>query len=188
MTLHPGKFVLLLALLIAPPALGAALAGVQFPDRVEVAQKSLTLNGLGIRTATILSVKVYVAGLYLEKRSSDAKRILASAEPKRLALQFLRNVDRDEIESAWIEGLKKNVKDTRPFEARMKQLTSRIPDLKKGDRVTFDFVPGQVEVTLLHGTKATVPGDDFARALLAIWLGPKPPNEDLKAGLLGKPN
>jgi hypothetical protein len=111
---------------------------------------------------------------------------LQSPEAKRLALQFLRDVDRGEIESAWIEGLHNNVKDTRPFDGRIKQLMARIPDLKKGDRVTFDFVPGGVEVTLLHGTKATISGDDFARALLAIWLGPKPPNEDLKSGLLGK--
>jgi Chalcone isomerase-like len=32
---------------------------------------------------------------------------------------------------------------------------------------------------------ALVEGDDFARAFLAIWLGAKPPNPSLKAGLLG---
>jgi hypothetical protein len=30
------------------------------------------------------------------------------------------------------------------------------------------------------------PGKAFADALLAVWLGPKPPSEELKAGLLGR--
>ena len=33
--------------------------------------------------------------------------------------------------------------------------------------------------------KGPIPGEDFARALFGIWLGPKPPNPDLKSGLLG---
>jgi hypothetical protein len=30
-----------------------------------------------------------------------------------------------------------------------------------------------------------IKGDDFATAFLSIWLGPHPPNADLKSGLLG---
>ena len=30
-----------------------------------------------------------------------------------------------------------------------------------------------------------IEGADFALAFLSIWLGPEPPNEDLKSGLLG---
>ena len=30
-----------------------------------------------------------------------------------------------------------------------------------------------------------VPGDDFAKAFLAIWLGTEPPNPEIKTGLLG---
>ena len=30
----------------------------------------------------------------------------------------------------------------------------------------------------------TIAGDDFARSMLAIWLGPKPPTGALKRGLL----
>ena len=35
------------------------------------------LNGLGLRTATMLKVKVYVIGLYLENKSSDPQAIIA---------------------------------------------------------------------------------------------------------------
>lgn len=32
----------------------------------------------------------------------------------------------------------------------------------------------------------TVAGEDFNRAMLRIWLGPKPPTEDLKNRMLGR--
>jgi len=32
--------------------------------------------------------------------------------------------------------------------------------------------------------KGTIEGDDFATALLCVWLGAKPPTEDLKKGML----
>jgi hypothetical protein len=34
--------------------------------------------------------------------------------------------------------------------------------------------------------KGVIEGDDFNRAMLRIWLGPKPPSGDLKNGMLGK--
>lgn len=33
--------------------------------------------------------------------------------------------------------------------------------------------------------KGTIEGDDFVTALLRVWLGAKPPTEDLKNGMLG---
>ncbi|MCK5377655.1 MAG: chalcone isomerase family protein [Acidobacteria bacterium] len=33
--------------------------------------------------------------------------------------------------------------------------------------------------------KGTIEGDDFAAALLRVWLGAKPPTEDFKEGMLG---
>ena len=38
----------------------------------------------------------------------------------------------------------------------------------------------------MNGTvKGTIKGDDFAKAFLFIWLGPEPPNPEIKSGLLG---
>ena len=60
-------------------------------------------------------------------------------------------------------------------------------DFKKGDLLTFTYRPDvgvQVEVNGIR--KGILQGDDFAHSLLAIWLGPKPPTGELRAGLLGK--
>ena len=39
-----------------------------------------------MRTATLLKVKVYVIGLYLEETSTDAKAIIESSQLKRVAM------------------------------------------------------------------------------------------------------
>jgi hypothetical protein len=40
-------------------------------------------------------------------------------------------------------------------------------------------------VTLNSENKGIIEGDDFGAALLRVWLGPEPPTEELKNGLLG---
>jgi hypothetical protein len=42
-----------------------------------------------------------------------------------------------------------------------------------------------VTVDMNGAAGSPIQGPDFAMALLSVWLGPKPPNADLKAGLLG---
>jgi hypothetical protein len=60
-------------------------------------------------------------------------------------------------------------------------------DIKTGGRVILSYTPGGgVEVSVNGVTKGTIKGDDFAKALFAIWLG-DPPNPEIKTGLLGGP-
>ncbi len=55
-----------------------------------------------------------------------------------------------------------------------------------GEPLTFIHKPGAgIQVDVNGAAKGTIKGDDFARALLSIWLGPQPPNLELKSGLLG---
>jgi hypothetical protein len=54
--------------------------------------------------------------------------------------------------------------------------------------MSFTYKPRSgVLVDVGGAAKGTVEGDDFAKALLSIWLGARPPNANLKAGLLGGP-
>jgi hypothetical protein len=49
------------------------------------------------------------------------------------------------------------------------------------------YVPGTgTRLTVKGNDKLTIPGQPFAKALFTIWLGPNPPNSDLKKGLLGQ--
>jgi hypothetical protein len=71
---------------------------------VAAAGGTLGLNGLGIRKATMLKVHVYVAGLYLGEKTSEASAILGSDQPWQLALRFVRGVDAGDIRDAFSEG------------------------------------------------------------------------------------
>jgi hypothetical protein len=62
-----------------------------------------------------------------------------------------------------------------------------MPDLKKGDELIFTFRTGEaVDVEINGRSLGNIPGEDFARGLLAAWLGPAPPTSDLKEGMLGR--
>jgi hypothetical protein len=174
--------------LFAGTAWGAERAGVQMPDAVSASGQNLVLNGLGVREASMFNVDVYVAGLYLRQRTSDSSQILRPDEPKILQMTFVHDVSRDQMNKAWREGFEKNAGPRVPsLQSRINQLGGWMVDRKKGDTLTFVYLPGRgVEVRVSGVSKGTIPGDDFAEALFSVWLGAHPPNEGLKAGLLGR--
>src|SRR5215471_8790877 len=69
--------------------LGKACQGVNFPEQTQDQANPLTLNGLGLRQATMFKVNVYVAALYVAQKSTDANALLASNTPKQLVLHFV---------------------------------------------------------------------------------------------------
>ena len=79
---------LLVAVFLGLPAVAGQLAGVTLPDQVSVRGQTLVLNGLGLREATVLMVNVYVAGLYVEIKSSDPDVILKADRTKQLDATF----------------------------------------------------------------------------------------------------
>lgn len=177
-----------LFLLFAIPASAGKRAGVSMPDRITVEGKTLVLNGMGVREATFLNIDVYVAGLYLENKSSNAREIINSEKLKRIHMHFVRNVDRSDITDAWSEGFKKNAgKNLGALKSRIARLNGWMTDIKNGQTLTFTYVPGKgVQVHVKGSYKGTIPGADFARVFISIWLGPHPPNKGLKKGMLGK--
>jgi hypothetical protein len=174
-------------------ALGAGIAdakqcqGVNFPDQTQVEGTTLTLNGLGLRQATMLKVKVYVAALYVTKTSSDPNTLIGSNTPSELILEFVRDVGAGDLTKGWTEGFEKNSKDQLPaLKERIAMLNGWMTDIKTGQRLTFINKPGAgVQVDVNGTVKGTIKGDDFAKAFLSIWLGADPPNPEIKSGLVG---
>lgn len=173
--------------LAAPASHARECLGVSFPDRMRVDGSDLALNGLGVRKATFLKVNVYVAALYASKPSKDPKALVAASGPDELILHFVRNVGVDDLTKAWNEGFERNSKPQLPaFKERIAKLNGWMSDMKTGQRLSFIRRPGAgIEVGVDGTVKGTIEGDDFARALLSIWLGETPPNPELKQGLLG---
>ena len=179
----------LVAALILP--LGTARArecdGVSFPEHLTVQGQTLTLNGLGIRTATFLRIKVYVGALYLAHPSGDAAAILGAREPSEMVLHFLWGVSASRLRDAWNQGFAQSAPAQRArLRSRLAQFDRWMVGVKSGQSMAFVHVPGKGLAYLLDGVpRGTIAGDDFARAFLGIWLGPRPPGRQLRAGLLG---
>lgn len=173
--------------LAASTAMAGKRAGITMPDTVTVENKVLTLNGMGLREATIFNVDVYVAGLYVENVSSDPAKIVAANEIKVIVLRFKRDVERDDIVKAWNQGFMGNATVAlTKLTPLIAQLNRWMPSFSEGDTLTFTALPGKGVAVDINGTrKGVLEADDFARSLVSIWLGPKPPTGNLKRGMLG---
>lgn len=159
---------------------------VTLPTRVEVEGQSLVLNGMALRKKAIF--KVYVAGLYLPQKSSNADAILSADGPRRILLQFLRSVSANQMCDALNDGLKDNTPSA-PAELRQKFATmcGFFEEIKKGEQFVFTYLPGRGTTVEVKGArKGTIEGKEFADALFRAWIGLRPgPGEDFKRKLLG---
>jgi hypothetical protein len=181
----------LVFLSIAFPALAADVAGVKLEDRDRVASSELVLNGAGLRKRAFF--QVYAIGLYLPERKTLAAELVAATGPKRVAIHMLRDVEADQFSGALADGVKDNHSEAEAtaLEPRVKQLAAIMAEMKeakKGMRITLDWVPAAGTQVTVEGKPAgaPIPGEDFYRALLRIWLGDKPVQDDLKKALLGE--
>ena len=183
------KISLLLLLVLASGALAGegfrTLKSVTMPESRSQEGKTLSLNGIGLRTKVVF--KVYVAGLYLEKVSSDGLAIAGAEQLKLMELVFLRAVDGADVAGAITGGFEKNAGPGLPaLKDRVAKFSRLIPDVKKGDRLVFLYRPGSgLEVQANGKTAGSVEGKDFADTLFRVWLGDYPADKALKAGLLG---
>jgi len=166
------------------------IAGQTVPDTAEVAGKQLILNGAGKRVKIVFDV--YVAALYTTAKTADADAVITSTAPRRVELRMLRTVSATTMYEALAEGIEANIgKDGMKKYATQIAALSKIFDeaksASKGDIIEIDFIPGQGTILTIRGkTYPTIEGDDFASAMLSIWLGTKPAQESLKKKLLGE--
>ena len=176
---------LICCLLVAP--LGAAeLAGVTMHDRIEAGGESLVLNGLGLRKKAIF--KIYVGGLYLPAKQSDAGKIFAADAARRMVLHVVyKGLSKDQLVGGWDDCLAANHPSaSSEVKSGFETLNGWMEEVKKGGRLTFTYLPGSgTEVTVKGQSKGSIAGKPFADALFACWIGDKPATEDLKEGLLG---
>lgn len=165
------------------------LEGQTFESPVRVANQELHLNGVGLRG--VLMIKGYVAGLYLPRPARSLHEITSQGGARRLQLRMLRSATPEDFTSALGAGMRVN---TRP--AKLASLADRVTDLKaaihaagaaqRGDVINFDYLPGEGTVLTVNGRRQgpAIPGEDFFQAVLAIFIGERPVDPQLKKGLL----
>ncbi len=168
---------------------GREVAGVDLPDSVELKEGAapLVLNGAGIRKKFFFSV--YLASLYLPSAMDSADKILTTDRPNRVQMDMLYSkVEKEKLVSAWNEGFSANNSSDAlaALQDRIDQFNGMFETLVSGDRVQLDYLPDQGTRVVINGTeRGVIPGPDFNRALLKIWLGESPVTSSLKQDLLG---
>ncbi|MBI3897969.1 MAG: chalcone isomerase family protein [Gammaproteobacteria bacterium] len=169
-------------------AFGKEIAGVQVPDTVTVQTNDLVLNGAGIRTRVFF--KIYVGALYLKAREGNTLSVLAAPAPKSVRLHLLHSeISADKLVDAWNDGFAANhtADELKALKARIDQFNKLFPTVFRGDVIRLDLLlDGSTEVFINDKKRGAVPGEDFQKALLKIWLGNNPVDKDLKQALLGK--
>jgi hypothetical protein len=167
------------------------VSGVKLADPIDLAGTKLHLNGAGIRYKAVF--KVYVAALYLDKKSATPDEVYAAPGAKRMNITLLREIDSNELGKSFTKAFEENAPKTEmsrliPGLLKMGQVFSDQKKMMAGESFTIDWVPGTGTMISVKGKAQGEPVKEveFYNAMLRIWLGPKPADWKLKDELLGK--
>jgi len=172
-------------LLLSSQAFALDVAGVNVAPTVAVQQKTLLLNGAGIRKK--LFVKVYVGSLYTERKVTTPAQLLADPGEKLIRMSFVyKKVEKEKIIEAFTEGLANNSPGVARSAEAKAFLSWFTADFVAGDTVDISLSPDGT-VAASHNGKAlgTVRSPALVQGVLLIWFGEKPADGGLKKGMLG---
>ncbi|MDP3785864.1 MAG: chalcone isomerase family protein [Undibacterium sp.] len=177
------------SLLFSAPVSAETIAGVKLDDTIQVGSHNLKLNGAGIRYKVFF--KVYVGALYLPEFKHTTPEVLALPGAKRVNLVMLRELSNDDLGQRFLDGLRANLdvnERTKLVGAMISfgKMFSLVPKLKKGDVLSFDWIPNVGVVCMFNGEKIgeIINDPNFYSAVLKIWIGNHPAEEALKNKML----
>ena len=164
--------------------------GFKFDDTLKLGNGDLVVNGTGVRSKF---GKRYAMALYVPAKAGDAKGVLSQKGPKRIAINLIKDVDGDTFAGAVTKGINNNSSDAEQaaLKDRVKQLSDTVNalgEIKAKSSIVFDWIPEKGTILTINGQQKgkEIAGEDFYNALLKVWLGEDPVQNDLKQGLLGK--
>ena len=185
---------LLLTVALATPALAQEVAEPKSGVKFAAKSGDMSLLGVGLRTKTMLKVKVYAVGFYVadsalagplaaHKGKTDSpafyKDLVWGDFGKQIVMKFTRDVTADQIRGAFRETLEGTTK--------LDQFLGYFGDTKEGQEYVITWKPGGILATKVIGVdKPEIADKNFAAAVFGIWLGEKPIQGDLKKGLASR--
>jgi len=172
-------------------AAATTIGGVSFLARADVAGEPLQLNGVGMRASAVL--KGFAAALYLPQPARSAEQALQPVGAKRLRMRMLLDVPTELFAYTIRKYVRRNVPEAQQgalqdrlgaFDASLRA----VGQVRNGDTIDLDFVPGSGLVLAINGRprSAPIPGADLYAAVLQVFIGERPVDAKLKAGLLGQ--
>ena len=191
---HALTLLSLAAIALAPKARadssGMSIGGVSFAPRAEVGGQQLWLNGVRMRASAV--IKGFAAALYLPEPARSGEQALRAPGAKRLRMRMMLDVPTEVFVHAIHKYMQRNL--TEPQQAalndRLSTLDARLRALGQvadGDVIDLDFVPASGLLIAINGRIRVAPisGADLYEAVMQVFLGERPVDAKLKAGLLG---
>ncbi len=103
-------------------------------------------------------------------------------------MYLLQNLSEATCANNTINGIEKNITelDFKKLQKPIHTFVSFYDDAKKGSTITINFLPGGETELLMRGKKrGSVKDEALQQAILKVWLGDKPPTEEIKQSMLG---
>jgi hypothetical protein len=154
------------------------------------------LNGAGMREKIflVIPVDVYVAGLYLKSKASEAQAIIDADETMMLKLQVVSShLTSEKFNNATLEGFRESTGgNTAPIQKEIDLFMKAFAEeIRQGDVFDIQYVKDKGVRVYKNGKntpEVQIPGLNVKKALFGIWLGKRTESylQVLAAKLLGK--
>ena len=179
-------FLVFMMLITTPSVSGLSVDvdGVRFNRTVDAMDQRLHLHGAGLLKYMVF-IKAYAGALYLPE-SVPSEQVLKPVA-KQLVLEYFHPIKGEDFAKATRKKIADNVTadQVNVLQSRIDNLAALYRDVKPGDRYALTYIPDKGTTLSLNGKPlGSIPGDDFARAVFAIWLGVNPIDQKFRDQLL----
>jgi hypothetical protein len=181
--------IILFAVFLAVPATSKALnvKGVNYPNTVTIAGKTLKLVGAGLREKWMFDV--YAMGAYSESASCDTSIQMKNNETRYMRINMLRTVSAKQISDAFREAFENNTPPNASQELKdnIKMATSWFKkEATEGSTYEFVYNPSEGMTFKQNGEKLglTIKGKDFADVVWNCYFSMKTCCKGLKKDIL----
>jgi hypothetical protein len=157
----------------------------------------MTLLGGGLRVKKMLvTFKAYAIAYYVsdtaiagplaafkgKTTSAEFYQALQTGDfKKEVVLRFLRNLSQSRIQ----EGMRESLVGAEP--KVLDQFISYFPEVKEGQECVLRWLPGgTLEAVMAGQAKPPIANKAFAEQLMGLYVGPKPVQDDIKAGVVAR--
>ena len=177
--------ILILTASAAPVGAAAVIEGIAFQETYRAGATELQLKGTGLLRYMIF-IKAYVGAFYMLPGETPQNAL--GATPRRLELEYFHAIAAADFAEATTQKINDNVspESMALLEGRLETFNAMYRDVRPGDRYALTYLPGRgTELSLNGQSLGRIPGDDFATAVFAIWLGQSPIDKTFRDHLLG---
>ena len=178
---------MIVLLFVASPSFASVtveVGGVSFNRTLDTKDQRLHLHGAGLLKYMVF-INAYAGALYLPE-TVQSDHVLKPV-PKQLVLEYFHSIKGEDFANATRKKIADNVTEAQAnvLRSRIDELAALYRDVKPGDRYTLTYIPDQGTTLSLNGESlGSIPGDDFAQAVFAIWLGANPIDQKFRDQLL----